>query len=262
MAVRKIVEIDEALCDGCGLCIPECAEGALQIIDGKAKLVNDVLCDGFGDCLGHCPQNAIRIIERVAEQFDEEAVNRHLADQKQHDLLPESAARREIHHQPFPTCPGSVSHRMNHPSTAVGNDAAAVRSRHSALGNWPVQLHLLNPMAPFLENADLLLCADCVPFAYPDFPRQFLTGKVVAIGCPKLDQVDAYIPKLQQVFRRGIRSLTIVKMEVPCCSGIVRIAEAGLAGIDDVPKIELVTIGIQGDLLQRRILPARSKKPA
>lgn len=237
MPVRKIVQIDEAKCDGCGQCVPSCAEGAIRIVNGKARLVSDVYCDGLGACLGHCPQGAIEIIEREAPNFDEHAVHEHL-QAKRHSLPLRAAAPHGG------GCPGSAARMFAASSPAAvceGDDTP------SALGQWPVQLHLVPPVAPFLQDADLLLVADCVPFAYADFHAKLLRGRPVVIGCPKLDDGRAYVDKLAAIMRQGsLRSLTVVRMEVPCCMGLMHIAAAARqqSGVD-LP-IEEIVISIRG----------------
>jgi Pyruvate/2-oxoacid:ferredoxin oxidoreductase delta subunit len=248
MTRRKIVRIDEEKCDGCGLCVPSCAEGAIRIVDGKARLVSDVYCDGLGACLGHCPRGAISIIEREAEAFDEA-----LATASAH------AAQQPPSHSPSHSgCPGAaaIDLRLKVLSGAVNlatkpaasNGRAQPEDSSSGLANWPVQLRLVPPQAPYLQGADLLLVADCVPFACADFHRRFLDGRPVAIGCPKLDDGQFYVEKLAQIIRQaGLRSLTVVHMEVPCCLGLVRIAQAAieLSGVD-IP-LHHATISIRGE---------------
>lgn len=253
MALRKIVEIDETKCDGCGQCAPACAEGAIQVIHGKARLVADVYCDGLGACLGHCPRDAIRVIEREAPEFDEAAVHRRLAGQRSAHAAagprqggcPGSALRQFSLPLVCPSVPGGTpSGRPSEPS-----------SEASRLTHWPVQLHLVPPGAPFLRDADLLLTADCVPFAMPDFHARILRGRPVLIGCPKLDDGAYYVEKLAAMLRQsGPRGLTVVHMEVPCCTGLLRIAEAAkaLAGVD-VP-LESLVVSIRGNLLPGQAL--------
>lgn len=249
MVRRKIVQIDEEKCDGCGLCVPSCAEGAIQVIDGKARLVSDVYCDGLGACLGHCPQDAIRIEERDAEEFDEQAAHRHVETLK-------SSSSTHSHSG----CPGAAVQNLLNvlPSSQRPRRSSAqeetAESPVSALGNWPVQLHLVPPHAPFLHEADLLLVADCVPFAYADFHRRFLRGKPVVIGCPKLDDAPAYVEKLAAILRQAsIRSLTVVHMEVPCCMGLMRIAEAAVARVGRSVPLEEVTISIRGEVQEAAV---------
>jgi NAD-dependent dihydropyrimidine dehydrogenase PreA subunit len=232
--MRKIVQIYEDLCDGCGLCVPSCAEGAIQIIDGKARLVSEMYCDGLGACLGECPQGAINIEEREAAGFDEEAVKRHLAEE-------EKAAA--------PAACGCPSATM---ATLERSNASAPAEREagpSALGHWPVQLTLVPPGASFLQGTDLLLAADCVPFAYPGFHQDFLRGHSLLIACPKLDDYQAHLAKLTEIMRLAdIKSLTVAYMEVPCCFGIVQMArQAVQASGKDIPVKE-VKISIRGEI--------------
>jgi len=244
---RVIVEIDEAKCDGCGECVPSCAEGAIRMVNGKAKLVGDELCDGLGACLGECPQGAIRVHEREAVPFDEAAVARHLG----HAAHP--APRRllsvvQTAGEPSSGgCPGARSVDLGPTGAAppVPGPAGA-----SQLSHWPIQLGLVSPQAAWLAGADLLLAADCVPFAYADFHRDLLSGRRVLVGCPKLDDVQAYVAKLVELFRSARpRSVTVAKMEVPCCGGIAWAAHEAvrLSGVA-VPVSE-VTIGVRGQRL-------------
>ncbi|MDI7260141.1 MAG: 4Fe-4S binding protein, partial [Thermodesulfobacteriota bacterium] len=213
MATRKIVLIDKEKCNGCGLCIPNCAEGALQIIDGKAKLVSDKFCDGLGACLGHCPEDAITIIEREAEEFDEKAVELHLHREK--DSQPQPKPQPE-----FTGCPSSRVLQFQVPKPIEKVNATP---SESMLTQWPVQLKLVPVNAPYFEDADLLVAADCVPFAYPDFHQDFLKGKSVVVGCPKLDDIQLYREKLTEILRtNSIKSVTVPFMEVPCCFGLVK----------------------------------------
>ena len=242
---RKIIRIDEEKCDGCGLCVPNCAEGAIQVIAGKARLVSDVYCDGLGACLGECPQGAIAIIERDAEAFDDEAAREHAGVGAEKHGAAQVAPR---------ACPGAAVRDLSLPVLPAANQedrhSCLSEPEPSALTNWPVQLHLVPPNAPFLKNADVLLVADCVPVALPDFHRRFLQGRPVLIGCPKLDNATAYVQKLADMLRvSSIRSLTVVHMEVPCCTGIVRIAEAAVRLSGREVPIDDVTISIRGKVL-------------
>ncbi len=256
MQRRKIVQIDETKCNGCGLCVPSCAEGAIRIVDGKARLVSDVYCDGLGACLGECPQGAITIVERAAEAFDEAAAHRHVAQLRESKGCEANAAVGA-----GGGCPGArvqdlrlavLPAEVRPAAPAQGNGHASAAP--SALGNWPIQLHLVPPSASYLQRADLLLVADCVPFALADFHERYLQGRPVVIACPKLDNTQPYVEKLAAMFRvASIRSLTIVHMEVPCCMGLMRIAQAArqASGID-VP-IEEVVISTRGNVLRESV---------
>ena len=233
--LRKIIRIDEEKCNGCGLCVPACAEGALQIVDGKAKLVSEKYCDGLGACLGECPQGAITIEERAAEEFEEEAVKLHLG-KKKHTMeeLPcgcPSAMVTQFERREMPGATPSVN--MTQPSM---------------LSHWPVQLTLVSPAAPFLQGADLVLTADCVPFAYADFHQDFIKDHTVLVACPKLDDFQSHLKKLTDILSHSsVKSLTVVHMEVPCCAGLVyMVKQAMQLASKDIPLKE-VTIGIRGD---------------
>jgi len=242
MGTRKIVKIDEERCDGCGLCIPNCAEGALQIINGKARLISDRFCDGLGACLGHCPQDAITIIERMAEDFDENAVNAFL--RQRHEAAPEPQPKP----QPvFAGCPSSSPVQFQVPKSHTDSDRK--RSSVSHLSHWPVQLKLVPIQAPYFEDADLLVAADCVPFAYPEFHQDFIRGKAVVVGCPKLDDLQSYREKLTEIFRNNsIRSVTVPYMEVPCCFGLVKAVEDAIAASGKEISLKKVKIGIRGNI--------------
>jgi len=240
MTTRKIVKIDEEKCTGCGLCIPNCAEGALQIVDGKAKLITDKFCDGLGACLGHCPEDAITVIEREAEEFDEKEVEAYL--HKKHEVKPEPKP------QPiFTGCPSSRAMQFNVPEA----EGVASTTTHSVsqLTQWPVQLKLVPINAPYFQDADLLIAADCVPFAYPNFHQDFLKGKAVVVGCPKLDDIQFYKEKLTEIFKsNSIKSVTVPYMEVPCCFGLVKVTEDAIAASGKNIPLKKVKIGIRGDI--------------
>lgn len=211
---RKIIEIDEEKCTGCGLCIPGCAEGALAIVDGKARIVRDMFCDGLGACLGHCPEGALRIIEREAEEFDEEAALEHVRKTRNMEDAPAKPAG----------CPSAAILRM-----APTPLAAAPGETGSSLSHWPIKIRLVPPHAPFLDNADLIIAGDCCPAASPDFHSRFLDGRVLMLGCPKFDNAEEYVERLAQMFAQArIRSITVLEMEVPCCSGMSRIVARAL----------------------------------
>ncbi len=242
MVVRKIVEIDEEKCNGCGECIPNCAEGALQIVNGKARLVKEQYCDGLGACLGTCPMDAIRIIEREAEEFDEEAVEEHLAqhdDRQQQPAVPPSGG-----------CPGMAMMDLRERLPESARPAGSA-GRPSALAQWPVQLMLVPPGAPFLQGADLLLAADCVAFALADFHERFLAGRSLLLGCPKLDDAAFYVEKLTAILRQAdVSSLTVVRMEVPCCSGLTAVARRAIAESAVDVALREVVVGVRGQVLQ------------
>jgi Pyruvate/2-oxoacid:ferredoxin oxidoreductase delta subunit len=237
---RKIILIDEDLCNGCGECIIQCAEGALEIVDGKAKLVADKYCDGLGACLGECPTGALRIVERDADEFDEVAVEHRLVQIKKAEQAAE---------QSLPCgCPSTRLQTFAAPST----DRSSHGPSPSALSHWPVQIKLVPPAAPFLKDADLLVAADCTPIAYPDFHRDFLAGKVVMVGCPKFDDVDFYIQKFAQLFEQSsIKSVTTVVMEVPCCSGLPMIVRRGMELAGKSVPLEEIVISVRGQVLSR-----------
>ena len=259
------MQIDEAKCDGCGECITSCAEGAIALVGGKARLVSDVYCDGLGACLGECPQDAITVVERDAAAFDEGAVHVHLQRLGRAQLphapgaapsaAPAPAAQA---HGPAATaggCPGSAAREIRRPSLSVLKDlpgpaaAPAPRQGGSTLSQWPVQLKLVPPTAPWLAGADLLLAADCVPFAYAGFHADFLAGKKLLVGCPKLDDNQAYAAKLAEMFTRNdVRSVTVVRMEVPCCGGIAWAAREGLARSGKQVPLHDVVNGVDGGL--------------
>ena len=241
MATRKIVKINEEKCTGCGLCIPNCAEGALQIVDGKAKLITDKFCDGLGACLGHCPEDAITVIEREAEEFDEKAVEAFLHKQK--ETQPQSKPQPT----PFAGCPSSRVMQFKVPK-AEGS-ASSTTSSSSQLAQWPIQLKLVPINAPYFQDADLLIAADCVPFAYANFHQDFLKGKAVVVGCPKLDDIQFYKEKLTEIFKtNSIKSITVPYMEVPCCFGLVKVTEDAIAASGKNIPLKKIKIGIRGDI--------------
>jgi len=235
---RKIIEIDEQLCDGCGDCVPSCHEGAIEIVNGKARLISDRLCDGIGDCLGECPQDAIKVIERDAEEYDEALVK----------------ARQAAAHAPITApitggCPGSRAQAMPRvPAAEDSHDGAAPPA--ARLGHWPVQLRLLHPQAEFLAGSDLLICADCVPFAYPDFHRRFLDGRAVAVACPKLDPGEESVERLAAIFAHAQpRRVVVARMTVPCCGGLVQMCEMAKQRAGSDVSIEVEIIAPSGDRL-------------
>ncbi len=239
MTVRNIIKINENKCNGCGQCVSACAEGAIQLVNGKAKLISETYCDGLGACIGHCPQDAITIEQREASEFDEQAVKDHLAASKPFENKIEF------------TCPGMMAKDFStkQPGTGKSGDVS------SQLGQWPVQLKLVPANAPYLKGADLLLTADCVPFAMGDFHQRFLKDRRIVIGCPKLDDTAEYLDKLEAILRtHQLNSLTVIHMEVPCCSGLTRLAQAAIekAGINQ--RFEDVTIALDGTIKSRQTI--------
>ncbi len=261
MAIRKMIIIDEEKCDGCGECVPACAEGALQIIDGKAKLVSETYCDGLGACLGECPQGALTVEDRDVEGFNPEAVKKHLAQLQAAEGKPESITDRkaklpEIGHphlqQIHQGCPGSQAQSLNCPEPDAAMKRYSVAAeKTSQLRNWPVQLNLAPIQAPYFDNAELLIAADCVPFALPDFHSTMLAGKTLLIGCPKLDNVELYIKKLAEIFaQNNLKSIELAIMEVPCCFGLVQLVRIALENSGKDIQLSIIKIGIRGQVLE------------
>jgi ferredoxin len=245
---RKIIEIDENLCDGCGQCIISCAEGALQLVDGKARLIAERYCDGLGACLGECPTGALTVIEREADDFDEEAVEHHLESMKE----AETTEARTL----SCGCPSTQVQTFAPPQPA-GAAGLGTERHASALTHWPVQIRLVPPTAPFLKNASLLIAADCTAFSYPDFHRDFIAGKVVMVGCPKFDDAQAYVEKFAEIFSRvPIKDVTVVVMEVPCCSGLPLMVKRGMEMAGKTIPTERVVISSRGEVLKTEKLVA------
>jgi NAD-dependent dihydropyrimidine dehydrogenase PreA subunit len=246
--LRKIVKIDPDKCNGCGECVPSCAEGAITIVNGKAVLAAENLCDGLGACLGECPLDAISVEEREADEFDETAVENHLAAQGIPSPLHAPAApAAPAPHLHSGGCPGSRSMSFVPPESAAAAEPSG--SRQSQLGQWPVQLTLVSTSAPYFQGADLLITADCVPVAYAGYHEDFLKGKAVVIGCPKLDDNSFYQQKLAELFTKSdVKSITVLKMEVPCCGGIAVAARQALAACGKQIPYKEVTIGIHGEI--------------
>lgn len=245
--VRRVIEIDREKCNGCGKCVTACHEGAIQLVNGKAELVSDTYCDGLGDCIGDCPVDAIKFVEREADPYDEAAVKARLA------------AQGRPHNAPHQGCPGSMARSLNHPAggcpgSAARNlsgtaavDTAEAEPAVSRLANWPLQIRLVPESAPYLAGAELVLAADCVAFATPNFQQRFLRGdgKVCLIGCPKLDDSEFYVEKLARIIEANKPSgIRVVRMEVPCCGGMTRIAQEAVkrAGSDLTVNISIVTL--------------------
>lgn len=286
--IRDVVKIDEELCNGCGQCVPGCHEGALQVIDGKARLINDLLCDGLGACIGHCPQGAITIEKREAEPYDEKKVMQlmmtqgkntiaaHLKHLKDHnefgffkegirylnerkleldfsldELLTELSDQKNHSHQQScgSACPGTREKSFTPGNLSMTTD---VNEIHSELRQWPVQLHLLNPQAGYFQNADLLIAADCSAFAVGNFHRKFLRGKTLAIACPKLDSnLEAYVEKISAMIDLAhLNTITVLMMEVPCCNGLFKIVQMAVQKSSKKVPVKAIVVSNQGEVLQ------------
>jgi Pyruvate/2-oxoacid:ferredoxin oxidoreductase delta subunit len=276
MAKRDIITIDEEKCTGCGDCVPGCPEGALQIIDGKARLINDLFCDGLGACIGECPEDAISVEHREAEPYDEikvmgnivkqgkntiKAHLKHLKDHGETELLKQATdyleekgidnPLEEETEEKLPCgCPGTNVRDMR--DAAEDEDDSPGTKQRSELRQWPVQIHLVPPNAPYFDNADLLIAADCVPFAYGNFHRDLLMGKILLVGCPKLDDAEFYKEKITEILKNNnIKSVTVAHMEVPCCFGLVKLVEDALeASGKDIPTDD-ITIKVDGEILEK-----------
>ena len=247
---RKIIKIDEDLCTGCGNCVLTCAEAALEVIDGKAKVVNDVFCDGLGACLGECLEGALEIIEREAVDFDEEAVEKRLESLNQKESIETNQVRQVVaEHAQQCGCPSAQTMVFDEPETQTEVSSGKIPS---ALRQWPVQMHLINPGAPYYQGADVLLSADCVGFSYGDFHRDFMKQKSIAIACPKLDQgKEIYVEKIKSLIDDAkINTLTVAIMEVPCCSGLLALAQEGDKQASRKVPIKFIVVGIQGNILK------------
>jgi len=297
--VRDVVKIDESLCNGCGLCVPGCHEGALQLIDGKARLISDLMCDGLGACIGHCPQDAITIEKREAEPYNETSVMeimvgkgkntviahlKHLKDHQEIDFLREGVKYlkeneaklsftlqdviEEVHghgkpEQPFTVanshqhehgggCPGSQSRIIERPVAGVATFEGITANLQSELRQWPVQLHLVNPQAPYYRNADVLIAADCTAFAMGDFHQRHLKGKSLAIACPKLDSnTDVYINKITAMIdHAGVNTITVMIMQVPCCGGLLQMVKMAASAAQRKVPVKLMVVSHEGNVIQ------------
>jgi NAD-dependent dihydropyrimidine dehydrogenase PreA subunit len=290
---RKIITIDDEKCNGCGACIPDCPEGALQLIDGKARLISDLFCDGLGACIGSCPEDAISVEEREAEPYDESKVMEnivrhgsntikahlaHLQDHGEDELMREAIAYLvendievpaefldskcacgetgdtpdQVNSHPHEGgCPGARLMNLDKEAPLhAEEESASQKAMASRLRQWPVQIMLVPPHAPFLNGADLLFAADCVPFAYPDFHEKLLKSRVCLIGCPKFDDIQLYLDRITEMFRlNDIKSVMIAYMEVPCCGGMIRIVEEAMKASGKNIPIARQKIGIKGDEL-------------
>lgn len=246
---RKIIEIDEALCNGCGNCIVSCAEGALAMVDGKPRLVSESYCDGLGACLGECPTGALRIVERTAEDFDESAVEAYLTSHGHAQYQSEEVLSCG--------CPSTRLQTFNSKTCERADEPKTYTSAKSCLSHWPVQIRLVPASAPFLKNADLLVAADCTAFAHPAFHQEFLKGKVALVGCPKFDDAQSYVEKFTEIFTRAnIKTVTVVVMEVPCCHGLPNIVREAMRAAGKTIPLELVVLSVRGDILHREPMVA------
>ncbi len=274
MIKRKIIKIDQEKCNGCGECIPNCPEGAIQIIDNKARLISDLFCDGLGACIGHCPQGAIAIEERDAEKYDERRVMENIVKQGMNTIIAHLKHLKEHNEQGYlleatqflkekhievsigaedakhahghAGCPGAKIMEFKKKDPAVALTMAGIQE--SQLGQWPIQLMLVPAFAPFLDSADILIAADCVPFAYANFHQDLLKGKVLLVGCPKFDDIKLYAQKLTQMCQvNNIKSITYAHMEVPCCSGLISVIQQAISVSGKNVFFHDVTISIKGD---------------
>jgi Fe-S-cluster-containing hydrogenase component 2 len=244
--IRKIIHIDEEKCNGCGLCVTACHEGAIEMVNGKAKLISDEYCDGLGDCLPECPTGAIKIIEREAADYNEEAVQKRIAAKQQN--------KKEEHKPVFSGCPGMAAKMLKRTSTADKTNVkeemkSTVAESVSELRQWPVQLELVHPRASYFEGANLLVAADCVAYAYANFHKDFIKDHITVIGCPKLDDNEYYKEKLTEILKSNdIKSITVVRMEVPCCGGIVHAVKAAMLESGVIVPYKEVVISTDGDI--------------
>jgi ferredoxin len=275
-AKRKIIEIDEEKCNGCGQCVEACAEGAIQLVNGKARLVADNYCDGLSTCVGECPVDALKIVEREADAFDAEAAEQyvqHLKTQRSElrqtaGGYPNSSTLRSNIHPATEDgeltaggatpcgCPSTKLEMFNSPCEAA-NQPVSQTSTDSALTHWPVQIKLVPALAPFLQKAHLLVASDCAPVAYPDFHKDFLKGRVVLVGCPKFDDTEAYITKFAEIFKiADIQSVTVLIMEVPCCSKMPMIIQEGMDLAGKKIPTEVAVVSDRGKIIRRDKLAA------
>lgn len=279
MSKRTIIKIDENKCTGCGLCIPNCPEGALQIIDGKARLISDLFCDGLGACIGHCPEGAIITEEREAEPYNESKVMENIVKQGKNTIIAHLKHLKEhneteyfrqavevlkkknieIPHEaisggggPLPCgCPGTMVQDFSSQDKGSKQKEAKFVSIQSQLRQWPVQINLVPHFAPYLKDADLLITADCVPFAYADFHNELLKGKILLVGCPKLDDISAYEEKFNQIFKNNnVKTVAYVRMEVPCCFGMVPVIKKAIAASGKEIPFEEIVISIKGEKIK------------
>ncbi|MFH1542524.1 MAG: 4Fe-4S binding protein [bacterium] len=274
MAKRKIIKIDEAKCNGCGLCLPNCPEGALRVIDGKVRLISDLFCDGLGACIGHCPEGAITVEEREAEPYNEAVVMEniikagsntikahliHLQEHGETEFYNEAVKVLKKHNIEVPnlknekfnvpcSCPGAAVQELKKDES----EEPQTGKRQSQLRQWPVQLHLVPPTAPYFKRADVVLAADCVAYALADFHKDYLKGKSLAIACPKLDSdQEIYVDKITALIDEAkINTLTVMIMQVPCCGGLMQMAKAGAVAAKRKIPLKAIVVGLQGEILK------------
>ncbi len=240
MVKRKMVEIDEKKCNGCGKCIPNCHEGALKIVNGKAKLVSEVYCDGLGNCLGHCPQGAITIVEKEVKEFDFKKTNENLRKLGREELKENPLKKPTPKKMPC-GCPGSMVREVK------GNLARDSGDQPSQLRQWPVQLRLVPPNAPYFKDADLIIIADCVGFANPNLHKELIKGKAIGVGCPKLDNLEEHKQKIQAIIETNeLKSVSVAVMEVPCCQGLLMAVEGAVKDSGKNLKVRKIVVGIDG----------------
>ncbi len=280
MVKRKIIKINEEKCNGCGLCIPNCPEGALQIIDNKVRLISDLFCDGLGACIGHCPEGAITIEEREAEVYDEKRVMEniikkgpntikahleHLQEHNEQEFLKqalevleeksiENPLKEKVEKFSKPCgCPGTKMMDFSKENKEQNNETG---KRSSQLRQWPIQLHLVSPLAPYFLEKDVLLTADCVAYALADFHKEHLKGKSLAIACPKLDKdQEIYIDKIKTLIDKAkINTLTVMTMEVPCCQGLIEMAKHASEKAQRKIPIKSIRVSIQGKIIENKWL--------
>lgn len=239
--IRKIIKINEEKCNGCGLCADACHEGAIHMVNGKAKLIKDDYCDGLGDCLPACSADAISFEEREAAEYDEEAVKKNILMKKRLEINTGATLNFE--------CPGSKSKTIERTKVVEKNDFSN-SGNLSQLNQWPVQIKLISPSAKYLQGSDLLIAADCTAYAYADFHNKFIKNKITLIGCPKLDEGD-YSQKLTEIFKlNDIKSITVVRMEVPCCGGIVSAVKNAIKASGNIVPWQIVTISTNGEIIE------------
>lgn len=273
MSKRKIISIDQELCNGCGNCVPNCPEGAIQIIDGKARLISDIFCDGLGACIGECPLGAITIVEREAEEYNEKKVMKniikqgentikahlqHLLDHNELEYYKEAIEVLKENNIEIPKltkenlvhgCPGAKIIDFSDKNKTQEDETG---TRHSQLKQWPIQLHLISPLAPYYRNKDVFLIADCVAYAFADIHKEYMKNRSIAIGCPKLDSdLEIYVEKVKAMIDESkINTLTVMTMEVPCCSGLLAIAQKALQKANRKIPLKSIVVSIQGDILE------------